>query len=305
MTTSTKRRFSGTINFPEPVKTGATAMKRAEIDWTVHTEPIDRPGGERFIQSVRDDNGFLVGVNGRRHTVIQNESLAELGDTIIQMNAGFKYVGGGAFPNSDKTYLVLAGERTLNFGQADDNGFNAILLVNDFNGNSPLTATGFVGRLFCTNQISGLTRKGNQTLCRIAHTASSTWKLQAAKDTLRAAVHEMDETERELQRMLETPLTADAALQLAVGPPPIEVLNEEGIRANQRAFTTWETKRTSFRAELNAPWNEHLKGTALGAVMAAQGIDEHQSRSADREKARVDRLITANFPTMRKVLAAV
>jgi hypothetical protein len=303
--TNERRRFSGTLNFPEPVKTGATALKRAGLDWTVRTEPIDAPGGERFIQSIRESDGFIVGVNGRRHTVIQNDALAELGDAIIQMNAGFKYVGGGGYLNGDKSFLVLAGERTISFGQSDDVGFNAILLVNDFNGNCPLVATGFIGRLFCTNQIAGLTRKGNQTLCRVTHTKSSTWKLQAAKDTLRAAVHEMDETERELQRMLETPLTEADAIAAAVGAAPQPIIGDDGEVTNNRAINTWETKRMQFKDELHSEWNEHLVGTALGAVMAAQGIDEHLSRSVDRDKARVDRLVTANYPTMRRVLAAV
>lgn len=301
----TNRKFSGTLNFPAPVKGGETALRRAGIDWTAEAVPLgefapDSPGANRWVAAVRSTDNAMIGVNGRRHEIVQNSALAELGDAVIQMNAGFAYTGGGCFPNSDKTYLVLTGERRLDFGGEDDKGFNAILLVNDFNGNSPVTAIGFIGRLFCTNQLSGLSRKkGSQRLIRVAHTRSAHWHLTAAKDTLRELVHEMDDTERELQELLTITMSEDDATRAAVGEAPTFTGN------NTRAISTWENKRTAFKTELHAPWNEHLVGTALGAVMAGQGIDEHGSRSADRDKARVDRLITANFPTMKRVLAAI
>lgn len=304
--TATRRKFSGTLNFPAPIKGGATALKRAGIDWTVSAVPLSEatvghPGSERWVAAIRDSDKAMIGVNGTRHEIVQNEALADLGDAVIQMDAGFAYTGGGAFPQGDKTYLILTGQRDIKFGGKDDLGFNAILLVNDFNGNSPVTGVGFTGRLGCTNQISGLARgrkKGSQRLVRVSHTMSAKQNLLVAKDTLRALVHEMDETERELQRMLGIKVTVDQAVDAASGPAPKE-------DAPARAITTWETKREAFRAELLAPWNEHISKTALGAVMAAQGIDEHASRSADRDKARIDRLITANFPTMNRVLAAL
>lgn len=301
---TTSRKFSGTLNFPAPVKQGATALRRAGIDWTARAVPLSDctgddiyPGADRWVAAVRDSDNAMIGVNGRRHEIVQNDALADLGDAVIQMNAGFSYTGGGAFPQGDKTYLILTGERNITFGGEDDRGFNAILLCNDFNGNSPVTGTGFIGRLGCTNQIAGLSRKkGSQRLVRVSHLRSATALLAAAKDTLRAMVHEMDETERELQKMLTIKVTVDDAIQAAVGTCP------EDTGSNARAITTWENKRAAFKTELLAPWNEHISTTALGAVMAAQGIDEHASRSADRDKARIDRLITANFPTMRRVI---
>lgn len=300
-----RRKFSGTLNFPAPVKQGATALKRAGIDWTATAVPLSdlspsHPGAERWVAAVRSSDNAMIGVNGRRHEIVQNDALAELGDAVIQMNAGFSYTGGGGFATGDKTYLILTGERNIQFGGSDDLGFNAILLVNDFNGNSPVTGIGFIGRLGCTNQIAGLARgrkKGSQRLIRVSHLRSAQQALVAAKDTLRALVHEMDETERELQKMLTIKVKQDDAVNAAVGKRP------EDDGTNARSITTWENKRSAFKAELLAPWNEHIAGTALGAVMAAQGIDEHASRSADRDKARIDRLITANFPTMRRVLA--
>lgn len=298
------RKFSGTLNFPAPVKGGATALRRAGIDWTATAVPLNtlspsHPGAERWVAAVRDVDNAMIGVNGTRHEIVQNDALAELGDAVIQMNAGFAYTGGGAFPHGDKTYLILTGERNIQFGGSDDLGFNAILLTNDFNGNSPVVGTGFIGRLSCTNQIAGLARgrkKGSQRLVRVAHTRSASWQLAAAKDTLRALVHEMDETEKELQEMLKVKVTVEQAITAAVGERPVDTGD------NARALTTWENKRVAFKAELLSPWNEHISTTKLGAVMAAQGIDEHASRSADRDKARIDRLITANFPTMKRVL---
>lgn len=302
-TTPTRRRFSGTLNFPEPVKGGATALRRAGIDWTVSghdlRELTGKPGGESYVAAVRSTDDAIVGVNGTRHQLVQNEALADLGDTIIEMNDTFRYVGGGSMYGGTKTYLVLRSNHVLTFGDSDDRGFESILLVNDHDGNCPVVGVGFVGRLACTNQFSGLTRgRTGQRLVRIAHTKSADWKLQAAKDTLRALVHEMDETELELRRLLDTPMSAEAATSAAVGPAPT-------VDANARAITAWENRLMAFRAELSQPYNQHIAGTALGAVMAAQAMDEHASRSADRETARLNRVLGANFPTMNRVLAAV
>src|SRR5690606_17015325 len=189
----------------------------------------------------------MIGVNGTRHEIVQNDALAALGDAVIQMNAGFSYTGGGGFPNGDKTYLILTGERNIQFGGSDDLGFNAILLTNDFNGNSPVVGTGFIGRLGCTNQISGLARgrkQGSQRLVRVAHTRSASWHLAAAKDTLRALVHEMDATELGLQEMLKVKVTENQAVNAAVGDRP------EDNGKNARTITTWENKRAAFIGEL-------------------------------------------------------
>lgn len=312
-TAPARRHFSGTLNFPEPVKDGATALRRAGIDWTARAvkvsdlSPIAYPGSERFVAVITDeDEPRMIGMNGTRHQVIQNEVLAELGDAIIQMNESFRYVGGGAFPRGDKTYLVLRSDHVLTFGDDADRGFESILLVNDFNGNSPLTATTFIGRLACTNQFSGLTRGRTGTrIVRIPHTKSATERISAAKDILRAAVHEVDAIELELRRLLETPVTTDAAVAAAVGPAPKARIGDDGEVTNARAISTWEAKLKAFRAELAQDYNDHIAGTALGAVMAAQAFDEHGSRSADREKARVDRIIAGNYPTMNRVLAAL
>lgn len=306
----TKRHWTGSLDFGVPVRTAETALKRAGIDWDVEAtdlqEMTGREGGERFVVATRSTDGRIIGVNGTRHRVIQNSEMAELADVVLQMNDSFKIVGGGAFPNLDKTFLVLRSDHVLNFGEGDDTGFSSILLANDFNGNSPLQAIGFVGRLSCTNQMSGLTRrKTGHRLVSVGHTKSKDWKMIAAKDTLRAIVHEMDEVETEIQRLLEIEMTPDQATNVAVGSCPEEKIGDEGQVTNQRSINDWERRRETFRSELYAPWNEHLSKTALGAVLAAQGIDEHLTKSLDRDVSRVNRVIDANFPTMNRVLAAV
>ena len=109
----------------------------------------------------------------------------------------------------------------------------------------------------------------------------------------------------ETRSLLKIKCTPERSTDAAVGPRPEEKLDEDGAVKNQRSINDWERRREVFRAELFAPWNEHLSRTALGAVMAAQGIDEHLSKSADRDVSRVNRLVEANYPTMNRVLAAI
>ena len=302
-----QRTFTGRAGFGQPVRTGETALRRAGIDWAVASvdlaELTGHVGGERFVAGVRSTDGAIVGESGTRHTVIQNSEMAELADAVMEMNSGFAVVGGGSFPNGDKTYLTLKSDHAIEFGGPDDVGFSSILLVNDFNGNSPLIAAGFVGRLACTNQIAGITKKKNR-LVEVRHTKSKDWRIVAAKDALRAYVHEVDEFELEIRRLLDIEMTPEQATAAAVGPRPEEKI-EDGRVCNRRAITEWENRHDQFRSELFASWNEGIKSTALGAVMAAQGVDEHRSRSTDRDTSRVNRVMDANFPTMHRVLAAV
>ena len=309
--TDQARRFTGQ-GLTKETKSGTAALKDAGIDWTVKAVDLREltlhEGGERWFAAIREEDGRMIGCNGKRHTMIQNSAMAEWADTIIHMNDSFTITGAGAFPQGDKAYMVLTSDHDLHFGDGDDVGRSSILLVNDFNGNSPLQAVAFVGRLACTNQISGITRGrklNGHKLVTVSHTRSSTWKVEAAKDTLRELVHEMDDVELELQRLLKIKCTPERATLAAVGERPEEKTDEDGAVTNQRSINDWERRREVFRAELFAPWNEHLSRTALGAVMAAQGIDEHLSKSTDREVSRVNRLIEANFPTMNRVLAAI
>lgn len=300
--TTNRRRFSGTLNFPEPVKRGETALRRAGIDWEVTTTDLaDLTGAEtkgRWHVAVRTDTNEPIGVNGSRHRVIQNTALAELGDAIIQMNDGFAYTGGGSMYDGSKTYLVLKSERVIRFGEGDDEAFQSVLLVNDHDGNSPLQAIGFVGRLWCTNQMNGLLRRRNShRLVSVSHTLSAEERIAAAKDTLRQLTHEMDDLELEIQRLIEIELSPAMAADIAAPRP------EED--ADGRALAAWEHRHVGFMAEYERDYNAHVRGTALGAVLAAQAFDEHYSRSTDRDAARVNRIINANFPTMRRVLEAV
>lgn len=297
-------------NFSQPLTSGAKALEAAGIDWTVKAvslqELTELPGSGRWVAAVRESDDRMIGCNGTRHTVIQNSAMADWADTIMEMNDSFQITAGGAFPSGDKAYLVLTSDHVLTFGQDDDEGFSSVMLVNDFNGNSPLQGLGFVGRLFCRNQFSGiLRRKTSHRLVSVSHTKSSDWKVVAARDTLRGLVHEMDEIELELQRLLKIKCTPERGTDAAVGSRPEEKFNDDGEVTNQRSINDWERKREVFKAELHAPWNEHLSRTALGMAMAAQGIDEHLSKSADREVSRVNRIIGANYPTMNRVLAAI
>jgi len=224
-TANTRRRFSGTLNFPEPVKRGETALRRADIDWEVQATKLSdltgKVGGERWTAAVRTDTDEMIGVNGRRHNVIQNSALAELGDAIVQMNDGFAYVGGGSMYGGSKTFLVLSSDKVFHFGQDDDTGTQSVLLVNDFDGNCPIQGIGFVGRYNCMNQMNGLLRrKTGHRLVSVSHTANHTWKLEAAKDTLRALAHEMDDLEVEIQRLLAFELQRGDAALVAAGPAP-------------------------------------------------------------------------------------
>lgn len=300
------RRFIGT---PMETQSGAEALRLANLDWTVENVKLDqflefegRLNADRHQVALRSD-GAIMGVNGKRHHVIQNAALAQLGDAIIRFQDSFRYVAGGESATGETTYLVLHSDKMVRFGGEDDRGFHSVMLVNDFNGNVPLAAIGFTTRFHCTNQIRGLIggKQGSKRLVSVRHTASADWHVKAAEQTLIEYVREIDEIDHEIQRLLEIelqPAEARALVTKLAGQEPDDL---------GRAHTLWENRRDAIRAEWRAPWNEHIAHTALGVVMAAQGYDEHRSKCArgKRDQARTRRLITGDYPTMDRALALV
>lgn len=289
------------------VTDGAEALYLADIDWTVTTRPLGEVAPElagkknasRHQVSVRSNDGAVIGVNGNRHTTIQNAALAELGDQIVRFRPDFKYVSGGASVTGETTFLILESDELVTF-KDNDKGCRSILLVNDHNGNLPLFGVASTLRFFCMNQFT-VARKQGKRLFTVRHTASADWAIVAAKQALVEQVKQYDAVDEELQRLLNTEITLSEVRTQIIGQRP------DVTPANQRAITMYDSAWDRLVAEYTADWNMDHMGTAFGVVMAAQGADEHSSRcrNGQRDAQRVNRLIRSNYPLMERALTAV
>lgn len=279
-----------------PTMNGATALREAGIDWKVDVLPLsdvlDAPGANEVFISQRSDNGRIVGVNGKKYNVIQNDVLGEIGDAIRLVRPDARFVSGGDKSGGKTTFLMLQLDDPFQFGDGGDPIFRNILLKKGHDGGA-VTPMASMFRPACMNQWAALQRT-SVTMARVPHTASYSQRLRFAIRTVQAAVATFDEWDAELLELLNTPVRAGNVFNRIVGDRP-----EKG-----RALTEWEGRLDNLWAEYSQDFNSNLWGTAAGVFMAAQAVDEHYGRGASkREQQQVGRLLTGAYPNAERALA--
>ena len=291
---------------------GIAALDFAGINWGVQSASLAdlaptlefSKGAGNYHAAIRDSDGAVLGVNGNRHEIIQNDALALLGDAIIEQRPEFRYVSGGSLRGGQTTFLILESENTIEFGP-DDKGARSMLLVNDFGGTFPLFVKDSIHRFSCSNQFQ--LRSVKQRLVSVRHTMQSGWQITAARTALQAAVRSYDALDKELYRLMNTEVALhDVQEQLMGGTRPTVVHGDEDQAKQERARNRFDRDWEKLMLEYTADWNVDHMGTAFGVVMAAQGVDEHSSRvkNGQRQAQRVGRVINGNWPLMARALQA-
>jgi hypothetical protein len=284
-----------------PTMDGQSALEAAGLDWQVVptnlSELMDKPGASAHTISTRSDTGLVLGVNGAKHRIIQNDVLAELGDTIRSVRPDAKYVQGGMKDGGKTCFLVLEFDQDIDLG-GGDTVQRRIMLGTAHTGGS-LFGLGMNGRMACTNQWASIV-KGKKRIVSISHTASSKQRISFAHHTLAAAVAQFDEWDNALRKLVATPARASDHFKAIVGPRP----DKEG-----RGVTEWENKLDRLWDEYQQDFNANLVGTAAGIFMAAQGCDEHRSRvhggEKMRDEARMAKVIRSQFPMAAAALRSL
>ena len=278
---------------------GSEALRHASIDWEVDTvnlgDILEAPNAKNTTISQRSDTGAVIGVNGKKHRVIQNTVLAEMGDAIIRVEGDAKYVAGGARSGGEMTFLQIELPRTLDLGGGDTINRFITLFTNHNGGKVVSMASSF--RPSCANQWGELL-KSSQRLTGVSHTASAEMRMREAIFTLEAAVTQFDEWDIALRELLTQPAALAGHLPNIVGPRP----DKAG-----RGLTLWENAHERVWDEYSQDFNQNLIGTGLGVLMAAQGADEHTSACGrgKRDEQRVGRLVTGRYPLGRRAMASL
>lgn len=285
---------------------GHQALQLGGIDWQIQKVSLadysghDVKNGTKHFVSVRSSDGAIVGVNGKRHALIQNDVLAGLGDAVRRFRPDATYVAGGASKTGELCFLMLELDDPLVIPGTDGNDTirKQILIGTGHNGNSHLFASAVSHRLACMNQWAGM-MGGQKRLVEVRHTTSASQNVEIAKRLLQEQVAQFDEIDRELQRLLEVKVpVVQPVLRQMLGARP----DEAG-----RTQTFYDQRFDAIVAEYVAPWNQGLYGSGLGVVMAAQGVDEHGSRckTGERQAQRLGRLVQGSYPLMTRALAVV
>lgn len=301
MATETSFMRIDTANLPADVTSGHTALTLAGIDWTIEQKPLstwvgDVKNADRHTVNIRSTDGAIIGVNGKRYTAIQNTELADFGDTVRKFRPDARFVGGGSSKTGELVFLQMELDEPIRFGDDGDTGRRRLIFATDHNGAYPLFGSAVTFRLSCMNQWTSMMRN-QQRIFKVTHTISADERIRLAHSAVIEAVRQFDEVDAEIERLLNTPAVITSVSGQLVGSRPTEA---------GRALTEWENRLDNLFAEYNADFNENLQGTALGVVMAAQGVDEHRGRCKRgmRDEQRLNRMVKGNYPMMQRALAA-
>lgn len=289
------------LEFADVIRDGNDALKAAGLDFIIESKPLSELTEARFAErwhaAVRSNDGAIIGVNSHRFVHHQPFDLAALGEAIIQIREDAFFSAGGQSKDGRTQFLVVTLNDEPIVGK-DGGYFSNILLTNGTNGNAMLRGTAFATRLHCMNQFPSIFQGGAE-LFKLGHTWSAQQALPTAVKALQDATREWDQMDRDIERLLSTPITDPIAVASEIaGQRP----SEEG-----RALTEWNKRLDAIYEEYRAEYNTNIQGTAWGMVMAAQAVDEHHGRAknGNRQLQRVGRIATHNFPLMNRALELV
>ena len=235
-------------------------------NWNIQLEEIQNPTNYRSHKSsyyVTRTNPFdngtdILGVVGEKYKVVQNESLFEFGDNLL--DGGASWESAGSIKNGTVVFgsLVIPKEFTLDPDGANDKTKTYLLVHTSHDGSVSVQASITPVRVVCQNTLNLALGSVKQSF-KLRHTATVEGKIQVAREALGLTFRYMDDFEKEAKALFETAVTDLEFNKIitAIYPKPDE-LNKQGL-------TVWSSKIDLINdLYFDSPTNANIKGTAWG-----------------------------------------
>ena len=291
------------------IGSGRQALTMARVDWEVNKVSLadympDVEGAEDYSLIMRGDKLALVGVNGPDYEPIQNHSVADLADAVIEVcpGANIESAGGLYEPGKVVWVLVRLPDSTVRFGtDGSEMHERYVLISTSHDGSMALTVRPTDVRVECMNTIS-MAWRGNKAEHVVRHTANAADYLAEAHSALQVSMKNMSAMDLEIQTLLNTELSEmDFSRQF------LPKLMGERPEGEGRAVTTWDNKVGQVLDLYFADHNEAITGTAWGAVNAVNEYEEwgKGTRGQERWESQFKRLLTGNYDLTKKALHLV
>ena len=239
-------------------------------NWNIQLEEIENPTNYRSHKSsyyVTRTNPFdngtdILGVVGEKYKVVQNESLFEFGDNLL--DGGASWESAGSIKNGTVVFgsLVIPKEFTLDPDGANDKTKTYLLVHTSHDGSVAVQASITPVRVVCQNTLNLALGSVKQSF-KLRHTATVEGKIQVAREALGLTFRYMDDFEKEAKALFETAVTDLEFNKIitAIYPKPDE-LNKQGT-------TVWANKIDLVNdIYFKSPTQENIKGTAWGVFNA-------------------------------------
>ena len=272
------RNDVGRLDFP--ITNGREALAQGNADFEVIKVSMEQhpvlghsanAHKHHFIIKDDDTRTILGRSVSTSYSVQQNTVLADIGDHVV---AAF----GGTYSNvivkggGEEVGLTLTLPMNTYIGDGREI-VNRLTLLKGHGGVRNIIAVAHGLDMFCTNQVLSMIRNG-QTVANISHTASADIKLAGLHQVLLGVLRHQDEWNDALIGLLHTEARLAPTLDAVFGRWP----SLDGCKtadAAARATRRWEERRGHVADEYQKEFNDHVRGTAYGVLMAFQGREEH------------------------------
>jgi phage/plasmid-like protein (TIGR03299 family) len=265
-------------------------------NWNIQLEEIQNPTNYRSHKSsyyVTRNNPFdngtdILGVVGEKYKVVQNESLFEFGDNLL--DGGASWESAGSIKNGTVVFgsLVVPKEFTLDPDGANDKTKTYLLVHTSHDGSVSVQASITPVRVVCQNTLNLALDSVKQSF-KLRHTATVEGKIQVAREALGLTFRYMDDFEAEAKALFETSVTDLEFNKIitAIYPKPDE-LNKQGT-------TVWSNKIDLVNdIYFKSPTQENIKGTAWGVFNALTERLDYFRGERKAKNSNQNRLINAS-----------
>lgn len=250
-------------------------------DWNVRLEELTVPEGYRSQtkqQMVLRTNPFdgetdVLAIVGNRYNVVQNETLFDFGDALL--DGGADWESAGSIKNGKVVFgsLTVPKEFILDPQGANDKTVSYLLVHTSHDGSTAVQANITPVRVVCQNTLN-MALKGSKQSFKIRHSNTVDGKIALARETLGLTFAHMDNFETMARQLFETSLTDVQFDKLIkdIYPEP-----EQG--SAKSALTVWNDKiDTIYDLYQNGATNANITGTAWGALNAlTERIDYYRT----------------------------
>jgi phage/plasmid-like protein (TIGR03299 family) len=277
----------------------STMLDSAKLsNWNIELEEIAIPSGYRtdkenyFVTRTNpfDSGKDILAIVGSKYQVVQNETLFEFGDNLLDGGASWESAGSIKGGRVVFGSLVIPKTITLDPQGANDETVSYLLVHTSHDGSVSVQASVTPVRVVCQNTLN-VALKGTKQSFKLRHTQSVDGKIQIAREALGISFAYMDEFEKEAKSLFETSVSDLEFNKIitSIYPKP----KDDG---SKKAKTMWENKIDVLNdLYFKSPTVETIKGTAWGVFNTlTEQIDYYRNTNTKDEKRAENRLASAS-----------
>lgn len=247
-------------------------LTAAHLNWSVSKRPMYRVGRDGTMIEietarvmVRDDLDTELGNVGLDYGIVQNETLADWMNLLV--DGGARYETAGALRGGRIVWFLLNLGDSTHVEVGGDPLENYVLGVTSHDRSHALTLRRTKTRVVCRNTMSWAMR-GTPAAVRLHHTANVKMNMQEARKALDLSFTWHAEFDAEIERLMNT----DAEFERIVDALAPEI--EQGD-ATPRAITLRNNVREGLWTAYVSPHvDERYHGTGWGAIQAVNSYEQ-------------------------------